>query len=50
MAKEEIKTNEVKVENKEQDNVEYSDDEILTPENKAILRKKSLNKQRLILL
>lgn len=39
MAKEEIKTNEVKVENKEQDNVEYSDDEILTPENKAILKK-----------
>jgi hypothetical protein len=39
MAKEEIKTEEVKVENKEQDNVEYSDDEILTPENKAILKK-----------
>lgn len=39
MAKEEIQTNEVKVENKEQDNVEYSDDEILTPENKAILKK-----------
>lgn len=39
MAKEEIKTNEVKVENKEQDGVEYSDDEILTPENKAILKK-----------
>ena len=39
MAKEEIKTNEVKVENKEQENVEYSDDEILTPENKAILKK-----------
>jgi len=37
MAKEEIKTNEVKVE--QQDKVDYSDDEILTPENKAILKK-----------
>ena len=39
MAKEEIKTNEVKVDNKEQENPEYEDDEILTPENKAILKK-----------
>ena len=39
MAKEEIKTNEVKVENKEEWGVDYSDDEILTPENKAILKK-----------
>lgn len=38
MAKEEIKTNEVKVENKEPE-VEYTDDEILTPENKSILKK-----------
>lgn len=39
MAKEEIQTNEVKVENKGQENPEYEDDEILTPENKAILKK-----------
>lgn len=39
MAQEEIKTNEVKVENKGQENPEYEDDEILTPENKAILKK-----------
>ena len=39
MAKEEIKTNEVKVENKEEGGIDYSDDEILTPENKAILKK-----------
>ena len=38
MAKEEIKTKEVKVEKKEED-VEYTDDEILTPENKAELKK-----------
>lgn len=38
MAKEEIQTNEVKVENKEED-VKYEDDDILTPENKAILKK-----------
>ena len=37
MAKEEIQTNEVKVENKE--GIEYTDDEILTPENKAKLKK-----------
>lgn len=37
MAKEEIQTNEVKV--NQEDNVEYDDDEILTPENKAILKK-----------
>lgn len=37
MAKEEIQTNEVKV--NQEDNVEYNDDEILTPENKAILKK-----------
>lgn len=38
MAKEEIKTNEVKVDKKEED-IEYTDDEILTPENKTILKK-----------
>ena len=38
MAKEEIKTNEVKVDKKEED-IEYTDDEILTPGNKAILKK-----------
>jgi hypothetical protein len=37
MAKEEIKTNEVKVDKK--DDIEYTDEEILTPENKAILKK-----------
>lgn len=37
MAKEEIQTKEVKVENKE--GIEYADDEILTPENKAKLKK-----------
>ena len=37
MAKEEIKTNEVKV--NQEENVEYTDDEILTPENKAELKK-----------
>ena len=39
MAKEEIQTNEVKVNKPEEDNIEYGDDEILTPENKAILKK-----------
>lgn len=39
MAKEHIETNEVKVNKPEEDNVEYNDDEILTPENKAILKK-----------
>lgn len=39
MAKEEIQTKEVKVENKEQPGIEYTDDEILTPENKAKLKK-----------
>lgn len=38
MAKEQIETKEVKVVNKEEE-IKYEDDEILTPENKAILKK-----------
>lgn len=39
MAEEHIETKEVKVNKPEEDNIEYDDDEILTPENKAILKK-----------
>lgn len=39
MAEEHIETKEVKVNKPEEDNIEYNDDEILTPENKAILKK-----------
>jgi ethanolamine utilization cobalamin adenosyltransferase len=42
MAKQEIQEQEIKVEEttkEEKENIEYEDEEILTPENKAILKK-----------